>query len=185
MPGLTLQERYYGINKSVRKFLRDNGFDVPIYKYGIDPATAKDDLKSQAKKYPYFQSFLIDPKPQSWTSFEKGRYTRFEYQLSFFTSPQTEFTNDGDLWKPFEAAQIAFSDAQSDVLRIDPNDPDSSTYADVLDIRTKQDFGLVSGAVVPSGVIIVKLAAMIGYPMTIAPVGSASNIDAAISITNS
>lgn len=184
MAGQTLQEKYYAINAAVANFLEAKGFNVPVYKYGIDPALLKDDLKTQPKKYPYFQSHLLPSDPQSWTSQESGIYTRFEYQLSFFTSPRFEYTNGTELWRVFETAKLAFSDIQSDVLRRDPNDPTSSTIADVLSMKVEQNFGVVSGAIVPSGIIIVKMATIVGYPVSIPPVGDATNIDAAVVINS-
>jgi len=182
--GLTLQERYYEINKRLRVFLRDNGFDVPVVKYGVDFATTKTETKSQDLKYPYFQTHLKQSKPQSWTSNNGGQYTVFRYYVSFFASPKTEYIKDSENFKVFELARVAFSDVNADLLRIDPLDLDSGTLADVLDIEVDQDFGEVSGAIVPSGIIIVKMAAVIGYPINLPEPSDATNIDAAIEITS-
>lgn len=180
---LTLQERYYKINEALNNFFESQSLDCRVLKYGIDPATTKDNTNLQEKKYPYFQSFLLNPKPQSWTDQQSGTYYEFEYQLSFFTSPRNETEDDIDEMRPFEIARIALCDIDLDLLRIDPDDPSSGTYATVLDVKTPLSFKMVSGAVVPSGVLLVKMAAVVSYPITLPVVGDATNIDNAIVIT--
>lgn len=188
MNGLTLQERYYKINEALNLFLKSKNVVCPVYKYGVDPATLNTSPNGQDKKYPYFQSFLLNPKPQSWTTQKGGTYFTFEYQLSFFTSPRNEFQNDTIEWKPFELARIAFSDIDIDLLRIKPEgggdpEPNAATLADVLDVRTMIGFKMTSGAVVPSGVLLIKMAAVVGYPIEITNPTEATNIDDAISIS--
>lgn len=162
----TLQQKYYAINAALNTFLKSQGARCPVIKFGVDPATLKTASKDQTvSRYPYMQAFILNPKPNAWTSRDAGIYTRFEYQLSFFTSPENELENDEDFFRPFQLARAAFSDVNFGVLlSVDTVTGKSVRIADVLDIREETSFHMVSGAPVPKAVLIVSMAAMCAYP---------------------
>ncbi len=183
MPGLTLQERYYGINENLNKFLMGRYIDCPIYKYGVDPATLKTNVRQSGKVYPYAKTSINNITPNAWTSEESGHYTRFDFQVNFFTSPKTEFTNDSDLHKPFEFIKLAFTDINKTVLQIVSGTGENAVItmlADILSISELPGFEVISGAIVPSKILIVKMAAVCGYPETIGDSGYATNTSMAL-----
>lgn len=163
MPGLTLMERYYGINEKLNQFLQSRYSDLKIYKYGVNPALLKSDLKKSEKIYPYGLSYLTNINEKGWTSLESGIYTTFNYQVNYFTSPNTEFTNDSNLYKPFDLLKLALTDVNLKILEID-----GYTLADIQKIETSENnFNVVSGAIVPSRILIAKMSAVCGYPESI------------------
>lgn len=180
----TLQEKYYAINAALNAFIKSKSVRCPVVKYGIDPATLKDSAKDQTnKRYPYFQSFILNPKATAWTSDGGGVYTRFEYQLSFFTSPANELENDAALFLPFNLARTALSDVELQVLRRVENG-ESVFIADLLDLREETNFGMVSGAPVPTGVLIARFATVCGYPVRVPGPGISTDLDFALEFTN-
>lgn len=177
MPGLTLDERYFAINEAINKFLSANSIDCPIFKYGIDPGTLKTNIAKNEKVYPYAMTSINNVETVSWTSEENGIYTRFEYQVNFFTSPKTEFTNDADLYKPFEWIKLALTDVNKSVLQVFDNvEPKITMLADLLSVRVIPGFKIVSGAILPSKILIAKMAAVCGYPDPVGSVGEATDI---------
>ena len=181
----TLQEKYYAINAALNAFMKARGVRCPVIKFGVDPATLKASSKDQTdSRYPYFQSFILNPKATAWTSDGGGIYARFEYQLSFFTSPENEFENDAALFLPFNLARMALSDVDQQVLcRVD-EDGNKLYIADLLDLQEKTDFSMVSGAPVPTGVLLAKFAAVCGYPVHLPGPGISTDLDFALEITN-
>lgn len=180
----TLQEKYYAINAALNAFLKAKGVRCPVIKYGIDPATLKNNSKDQTNnRYPYFQSFILNPKATAWTSDGGGVYTRFEYQLSFFTSPENEIENDAALFLPFNLARVALSDVNLQVLRR-VSGGESVFIADLLDLQENPDFSMVSGAPVPTGVLLAKFAAVCGYPVHFDGPGISTDLDFALEFTN-
>lgn len=180
MPGLTLQERYYGINENLNKFLQSKYIDCPVLKYGIDVATLKTDTKKAEKIYPYAMTSINNISSNAWTSEESGIFTRFDYQVNFFTSPKTEFTNDAKLFKPFEFIKLAFTDINKTVLEIIDKDDNITMLADILNVSEMSGFGVISGAVTPSKILIVKFAAICGYPESIGSNGYATDTSKAL-----
>lgn len=185
MSGQTLQEKYYAINAALNRYLKSYSVRCPVYKYGIDPATLKNDAKDQTvSRYPYMQTYVNNVRPQSWTKDSGGIYTRFEFQLSFFTSPENELENDMELFKPFDVARMAFSDIEAGALiRLDDGAASGVTIADLLSIREERDFRMVSGAPVPKAVLIAELAAVCGYPVHTPDPGISTDLDNAVSIS--
>lgn len=167
MQSQTLTEKYYALNAALNVFLA--GYDVrcPVIQFGIDPARIPVNGKDQnARRYPYMQSFILNPKATAWTSDRSGIYTRFEYQLSFFTSPESEYENVSELFKPFHLARMAFSDISLNTfLRVDEDTGASCTIADLLRLREEPSFSMQSGAPVPKAVLIAEMATVCGYPV--------------------
>lgn len=181
---MTLEEKYYAINAALNAWFETQEVRCPVVKFGVDPATLKASVRDQTNsRYPYFQSFLMNPQPQAWTSSAAGVYTRFEYQLSFYTSPDNEFTNDAALWLPFNLARIALSDVSLGVLSVDSNAAVAVTIADLLRVREERSFSMVSGAPVPRGVLIAEMAAVCSYPISTPDPGRSTDLDSAITIS--
>ncbi len=188
MSGQTLEEKYYAINSAVARFLQSKNVRCPVIAFGIDPATLKDSLKdqtSQNARYPYLQSFLLSATAQPWTTFAGGIYTRFEYQLSFFTAPQIELENQASLFLPFNLAKIALTDISlGALLSVDSTPENPVTIADLLRIREERSFHMVSGAPVPKAVIVAEFAAVCAYPSpAVTDPGRSTDLDHAITIT--
>lgn len=182
----TLIEKHYALNTCLSIFLKTRGVVCPVVQFGVDPATVKASSKDQTiNRYSYIQTFILNPKPQAWTSYESGIYTRFEYQLSFFTSPENEFENMTELWKPYNLARTALSDISIGAfLTIDPATGSSVSIADLLNVREELAFGMVSGAPVPRAVMIAEMASVCAYPDTVADPGESTDLDLAISYNN-
>lgn len=184
MTGLTLKQRYYGINAALNSYLVSKGQQCKVLKYGIDRATLKNSTSNQTDKYPYLQTYVNNAKPVSWTNYENGVLTDFDFQISFFTSPATEFEKDDKLFEPFYIATNALSDARLKLLQTTIG-ANVTTLADLISVRYTEEFGIVSGAPVPSAIFIAKMRAVCGYvpDPSYVPVGYSTNIDQAISYT--
>lgn len=166
MSGLTLHQRYYGINRALSSYLIDKGISCPIIKFGIDPATLKDRSKPQAGfSYPYLQTFILNQKPVAFTSLESGTLTEFDFQVSFFTAPKDEYGNDADYFLPFTAVVNALSDVNLRLLEYYDHGTDKlTTYADLIaPLMIEQQFGMKSGQGVPAAFLIAKMRAVCGY----------------------
>jgi len=182
----TLQEKYFSINAALNRYIKSYSLRCPVIKCGVDPATLKDSARDQTSaraRYPYLQSHLMNVNPTAWTSDRSGIYTRFEYQLSFFTSPDTEIENDSELFKPFDVARMALSDINTGaLLLVDETTGAQSSIADLLSIREERNFSMVSGAAVPRAVLVAKLATVCGYPVRTPDPGISTDLEDAISI---
>lgn len=179
MSGMTLYEKYYAINENLNKFLKAQNVDCPILKYGVDVATLKSDTSKAEKIYPYAKTSISNISPNGWTSEESGHYTRFDFQVNFFTSPRTEYTNDANLHKPFEFIKLAFTDINKSVLQI-INGNDITMLADILSLTDVPGFGVFSGAITPTRILIVKMAAVCAYPASIGGNGYATDTSKAL-----
>lgn len=184
MAGLTLMQRYYGINKALNDYLKSRAIDCPVIKYGIDPATIKAQSNAQTGfKYPYFQSYIRPVNPQAWTSSDAGTLTQFEYQLSFFTGPQDEFANDADKFIPFDVARNALSDVNIRLLATVDIYGNRTTLADLLDVQHHYEFSMKTGQPVPAAFLIAKMRAVCAYPISIPDATLSTDIDNAITTT--
>jgi len=182
----TLIEKYYALNTCLSQFLKSRNAICPVVQFGVDPATIKASSKDQTvNRYSYIQTFILNPKVQSWTSHEGGIYTRFEWQLSFFTSPDNEFENMTELWRPYNLARMALSDISLGAfLSIDPLTGLSVSIADLLNVREELASSMVSGAPVPRAVMIAEMASVCAYPDTVPDPGESTDLDLAISYNN-
>lgn len=182
MTGQTLIQKYYAINDALQNFLESKNVRCPVIKFGVDPATLKFKLKDQTvNRYPYIQTFIAKARSTAWTSDKSGIYTLFEFQLSFFTSPENEFENDVELYKPFYLAKIALSDIDLGVLkRIDDAATGGVMIANLQRIREENSFSMVSGAPVPKAVLIADFSCVCGYPVDLPGVGLSTNDLAAL-----
>lgn len=163
---MTLIQKFYAINTALNLFLRGQGVRCQVIKYGVDPATTKVTSNDQtSSRYPYMQTWIPDPpRPNAWTSRESGIYTRFKFQLNFYTAPEFEFENDALLYTPFNLARIAFSDVAMRVLMM--TDPEGNTFsiADVLKVHEPISFKMTSGSPVIQSVLLVEMATVCAYP---------------------
>jgi hypothetical protein len=129
--GLTIMQRYYAINQAIDSYLISKDIFCPVIKYGIDPATLKPKWKGkQYDRFPYLQTFISNVKPQAWTSYYSGTLTDFDFQISFFTSPDNEFINDVNFFKPFEAVKNGLSNINLNLLQTTSEDEKITTIAD-------------------------------------------------------
>ena len=165
---MTLIEKYYAINEKLNQFLQSNYSDLKILKYGIDVATLKLNAKEIEKVYPYAISYITSIEEKAWTSLETGCYTEFDLQISFFTSPKTEFTNDSVLMKAYDLLRVGLSDINLKVL---------GNVANLKRLRTSTNlFNVVSGAIVPSRVLIAQMSAICSYPLELGQPTEATDI---------
>ena len=170
---MTLYEKYYAINEKLNQFLQGKYSDLKILKYGIDPATLKVDANKVEKVYPYAISYITNIKEKAWTSLETGTFTEFDLQISFFTSPQTEFTNDSVIQKAFDLLRVGITDINLKVLE------------NICNLKRLKDvpsfFNIVSGAVVPSRILIAEMQAICSYPESIGQPTLATDTESALS----
>lgn len=171
---MNLREKQGAINAALNSYLIGKSIKCPVFKYGINPAAAKTNIKDNSTTvYPYMQSYVSNVKEQSWTTRESGIYTRFDYQLSFFTAPETEFGDDTKLFYPFEVARNALSDIQLNIL---------NGIAVIKRIKANYKADMKSGQLVPSAFVIYEMAAVCSYEAITPSVGQATNIDEALII---
>lgn len=162
---MTLQEKYYALNGAISDFMLSQSIDCPLVKFGVDIGTVRSSLKNQqVDRYPYFQTSLLNPKPQYATAKESGIYTEFEYQVSFFTSPHSEKDDDTALWRPWQVLEVIFSDINLGVFRSNPSQVNTPMIANLLRYRTIPTSEMVSGAFVPKSVLLAEFAAVCTYP---------------------
>lgn len=168
--GLTLMERYYAINQALNAYLVSLDLNCPVIKYGIDPATLKRTWKGQAyERYPYIQTYITNVKAQQWTSYQGGTLTEWDFQVSFFSSPKTEFENDAVYFRPFEAVKNGLSNIRLNLLQTTGEDGKVTTLADIFDpVRFHYEFEMKSGSPVPSAFAIFKMRAVCGYGQNLA-----------------
>jgi len=163
--GLTLMQRYYAINQAIDSYLISKDIFCPVIKYGIDPATLKPEWKGRAyDRFPYIQTYISNVKAQQWTSYQAGMLTEWDFQVSFFTAPPSEFVNDTVFFKPFEAVKNGLSNRRLNLLQTTSEDGKVTTLADIFDpIRFHYEFEMKSGSPVPSAFMILKMRAVCGY----------------------
>lgn len=172
---MTINEVYQDINLKINNYLTGMNIECPVIQYGVDPANLKTDKRNiVAKTYPYFQSSINNIKEQAWTSNSSGIYTKFDYQLSFFTAPENEYSDDLKLFYPFEVVKNALSDVKLNLLK---------STASITGKLWDFDFKMKSGQPVPAGVVIYKMIAVCSYVEAIPEPGGATNIDSAINVT--
>jgi len=93
---MTLNEKYYEMNKVLNTALIAQDITCPIYKYGT---------VAQPVKYPYIQSTYRVTKRQPNGSVRSGTLTDFDYYMNFFTAAKHERSNDAALFIPYETAR--------------------------------------------------------------------------------
>jgi len=93
---MTINEKYYAMNKALNKALVANSIVARVYKYGAVPKNGA---------YPYFQSFYRVIYRQPFASKASGVLTGFEYMLNYFTAAASDEANDAKLFEPYEIAR--------------------------------------------------------------------------------
>lgn len=170
---MTLIEKYYAINEKLNQFLQSNYSDLKILKYGIDVGTLKLNAKEIEKVYPYAISYVNNIDEKAWTSVDTGCYTEFDLQINFFTSPKTEFTNDSELLKAYDLLRIGISDINLKVLE---------NTANLKRLKTSMSlFNVVSGAIVPSRILIAQFSTVCSYPANVGNPTLATDLNPALS----
>ena len=169
----TILETYYAINSALQNYLSSTYYDCPILKYGVDPAQLGDAKNSQGVSYPYFQTYITNIKQNSRTTTASGILTNFDYQISFFTAPNTSLVNDSLLFYPYEVLKNILSDTQTNLL---------GDIASLLQRQEVLEFNVVSGQMVPSAVLICKMRAVCAYVAIVPGVSESTDLDSAILI---
>lgn len=174
---LTLTQTYYAINAALNNYLTTNQVKAQVYKYGIDPALLKTNVhnRTSGPAYPYFQSYITNPKQNTWTTVESGIFTDYEYQLSFFTAPTDEFVNDSAYFWPFEVAKNALSDRRANLL---------DGIAVIKSSTGHYEFAMKSGQPVPAAFQIYQMRSVCAYAdLSMFPTpGNATNLDNAVTV---
>ena len=93
---MTINEKYYAMNKALNDGLTGQGVICPVYKYGS---------VAQPVKYPYIQTTFRVTKRQPNGSSISGTLIDFEFMLNFFTAAKHERENDAALFIPYETAR--------------------------------------------------------------------------------
>lgn len=169
---MTLNEKYYEINRRLNSYLLARGIKAPVYKYGVDIATLKTSAFDPSIKYPYFQSAIVgDVKQNSRTSRASGVMTYFDYQLNFFAGPRDEFQNDAAFFYPFEVAKNIFTDT---TLQL---------FADLMSVVSTTgpyNWDIKSGQVMPSASIVYHIQTVCSYAAQNPPAPVSTDIDSAV-----
>jgi len=172
---MTINEVYQDINLKINNYLLGLDISCPVIKYGIDLTNLKIDKNNIIEKtYPYIQTFIKNIKEQAWTSNGSGIYTKFDYQLSFFTAPENEYSDDLKLFYPFEVVKNALSDVSLNLL---------GSTASITEKLGDHEFNMKSGQPVSSRIVVYKMIAVCSYVKAIPEPGTATNIDSAIKVT--
>lgn len=184
--GMTLMQKYYGINAGLNAFLALKNIACPVIKYGIDPGAIKTRSKDQRESvFPYLQTYISNVRQVAWTTKQSGVLTDFDFQMSFFTAPSVETVNDERLFIPFELARIAFTDITAGALVMtDPATGEQVPYASILSAQFHYEFEMKSGSPVPSAFMLAKMRSVCAYPSeaAIADPGVSTDIESGIQI---
>ena len=105
---MTINEKYYAMNKALNEALRAKSVDARVYKYGTVPKGAK---------YPYFQSAYRVTRRQPFATSVSGVLMGFEYTLNFFTAAAHDEANDAALFIPYETARELITSPESDIWK--------------------------------------------------------------------
>jgi len=171
---MNIHEKYYAINSAINKYLKSKSVDCPLIKYGIDRASVKANKKDTVEnRYPYMQSHISNIQQQSWTAEANGILTKFDYQISFFTAPETEFTNDAKLFYPFELTKNILADTKLNIL---------NNIAVIRRTRGHYESNLKSGQGVPSAFIIYSMTAVCTYEAIVPESGGSTEVTGSIEI---
>lgn len=93
---MTLNEKYYAMNRALNDALVAHGVTCPIYKYGA---------VARPVSYPYIQTTYRVTKRQPNGSAASGTIVDFEFSLNFFTAASHERVNDASLFIPYETVR--------------------------------------------------------------------------------
>ena len=93
---MTINEKYYTMNKALNTAIINQGITCPVYKYGTVVKTVS---------YPYIQTLYRVTKRQPNGSAKSGTLIDFEFTLNFFTAAGNERENDSNLFIPYETAR--------------------------------------------------------------------------------
>ena len=93
---MTINEKYYAMNKALNTAIINQGITCPVYKYGTVVKTVS---------YPYIQTLYRVTKRQPNGSAKSGTLIDFEFTLNFFTAAGNERENDSNLFIPYETAR--------------------------------------------------------------------------------
>jgi hypothetical protein len=172
---MTLEEKYYEINRRLISYLKSIKVDLPVIQAGVNVARIRTGERDQSKaKYPYLQTFVTNIKTQSWTTRMSGILTFFDFHLSFFTAPGSEYKNNAKYFYPFQVAKDAFNDIQIHLLK---------DLATIVSTTGHNETGLKSGQATPAGFMVYKMQAACSYRAIVEQPGKATDIDNAIDIT--
>ena len=145
---MTLNEKYYAMNKALIDALTAQSIVCPVYKYGTvaQPAT-----------YPYIQTTYRVTKRQPNGSAKSGTLIDFEYYMNFFTAAAHEKSNDAALFIPYETARE---------LIVSPDNLIWSGIANVLNHDETPEFTIKGGLEVLMKGLIFKCQSVVSHVIT-------------------
>ena len=152
---MTLIETYYKLNESLNTSLRSQGVDCKVYKYGVNPAMINGVSAKQA--YPYIQTSYSVDFSHSHTTDESSILTDFDYQLSFFTAPKSDFANDSKIINIWEGVKNCVSDIRLNAF---------GDYASLMNHQEIDGLADTSGMTLASKFLICKMRAVCSYHIT-------------------
>lgn len=172
---MTLEKKFYEINRRLIAYLRGVGITCPVLKYGIDRAQmVKDRTATDTIKYPYIQTAIAgDVKQNSWTADGGGILTEFDFQMNFFTGPKNDYEKDTKLMYPFNVAKNALSDVRLNLL---------DGVATILRTSGPYAWNIVSGQGVPSASVLYSMRAVCSYEAIVTPAAETTNLGDAVRV---
>ena len=171
---MTLNEKYYQINKAIADYFTAQKIKCPVIKYGIDPARLKaDEFDNSSMRYPYIKTFISNIIPASWTTKGSGIFTEFDFHMNYFFAPVSEYKKDSKNYYPFEVAKNALADIDENIL---------SGIANILSTVYETAFELISSQPVSQMSVIYRMNAVCSYVAQPKESGFAVDVDSAIGI---
>ena len=152
---MTLIEIYYKLNESLNAALRSQSVSCKVYKYGVNPAMING--ASAKQSYPYIQTSYSVDFSHSHSTDESGILTDFDYQISFFTSPDSDFSNDSKIINTWEGVKNCVSDIRLNAF---------GDYASLMNHQEIDGFSDTSGMTLASKFLICKMRAVCSYHIT-------------------
>jgi hypothetical protein len=145
---MTLNEKYYAMNKALNTALIAQTIICPVYKYGT---------VAQPVTYPYIQTFYRVTKRQPNGSVRSGTLIDFEYYMNFFTAAKHERSNDASLFIPYETARE---------LIVSPDYLIWSRIANVLNHDETPEFNFKGGLEILMKGLIFKCQSVVSHVIT-------------------
>lgn len=155
---MTMIETYYALNTALSGAMKSHSVACPLYKYGVTPSMINNNQANKKESYPYLQTSYSVDRSVSRTSQSSGTVTDFDYQLSFFTSPSSEFSSDKILMDTWEKIKNCVSDVRLAIF---------SKIADLLNHQEVDGFDQSSGMIVASKFLICKMRAVCTYAIDV------------------
>ena len=164
-------ETYYKLNEALSTNIGKIKLTCPVYKYGINPSMINGG--ESKSNYPYINTSYSVSNAQSKTSSSAGVVADFDYQISFFTSPTSEYSDDTKILNTWEGVKNIVSDISLNTF---------GEYASLISYREIDGFESTSGMVVASKFLICKMRAIVTYAITTTEPAKGSKIQESINL---